>query len=102
MLLPRRNLSGKTLLLTAVMGTLGFGAVRGVPFYGQILHANGPRPSFEVASIRPSPPDEEGRNFSGPGGQADSFTVRGMTIKKLVSYAYGIGYDGELSGGPRW
>jgi uncharacterized protein (TIGR03435 family) len=101
-MLPRLNLRGKALLLPTVMGTFAFGAVRGVPFYGQILQANGPRPSFEVASVRPSPPDEEGRNFSGPGGQTDSFRVRGMTIKKLVSYAYGIGYDGELSGGPKW
>ena len=102
MLLPGLNLGWKTLLLAVVMGMFAFGAVRGVPCYGQILHANGPRPSFEVASIRPSPPDEEGRNFIGPGGHADSFRVRGVTIKKLISYAYGLGYDGELSGGPKW
>ena len=54
-MLPGLNLRGKTLLLSSVMGTIAFGAVRGVLFYGQILQANRPRPWFEVASIRPSP-----------------------------------------------
>jgi uncharacterized protein (TIGR03435 family) len=69
-----------------------------VPVWGQLLHASGERPSFAVASIRPSSPDEVGHGGSGVGRFAES----AKTVKELIMYAYGMGYDGELSGGPRW
>jgi uncharacterized protein (TIGR03435 family) len=64
----------------------------------QLLHASGERPSFAVASIRPSSPDEVGHGGSGVGRFAES----AKTVKELIMYAYGMGYDGELVGGPRW
>jgi uncharacterized protein (TIGR03435 family) len=80
-----------------LLGTLPFALVR--PIHGQLLHPAGTRPSFAVASIRPSSPDEVGPSHM---TKADSFTARAMTLKELISYAYGIGYDRELSGGPGW
>jgi bla regulator protein BlaR1 len=64
----------------------------------QLLHASGARPSFAVASIRPSSPDELGHGGSGVGRFAES----AKTVKELIMYAYGMGYEGELVGGPRW
>lgn len=68
------------------------------PARAQVLHASGPRPSFEVASIRPSPPDEQPGRMVGP----DRFVARVTTVKEMLMYAYGLGFDGELSGGPHW
>jgi bla regulator protein blaR1 len=48
--------------IAAAFGLLAFttpgasGIVRMIPIYGQILHASGPLPSFEVATIRPWKP----------------------------------------------
>jgi uncharacterized protein (TIGR03435 family) len=64
----------------------------------QLLHASGARPSFAVASIRPSSPDEMGHGGSGVGRYAEAAT----TVRELIKYAYGMGYEGELVGGPRW
>jgi uncharacterized protein (TIGR03435 family) len=70
-----------------------------IQIHGQILHATGPRPSFAVASIRPSPPDD---NIARRDFRADSFTTEAMTLKQIISYAYGLSFDQELSGGPGW
>jgi bla regulator protein BlaR1 len=98
---------GRKLVLTvlgfaAVAGPMAFGVMRMIPMYGQILHATGPRPSFEVASIRPVRPDEQGGNIYGYSGRPDSYSVRGVTIRNLIFYAYGIGFAPEFSGGPKW
>jgi bla regulator protein BlaR1 len=70
-----------------------------IPICGQILHATGPRPSFAVASIRPSQPDN---NIARRDFRADSFITQAMTLKQIISYAYGLSFDQELSGGPGW
>ena len=64
----------------------------------QVLRATGARPSFEVASIRASAPDER----PGRTTEADRFVAKATTVKEMVMYAYGLGFDGELSGGPHW
>jgi bla regulator protein blaR1 len=75
---------------------------------GQILHANGPLPSFEVATIK--------RNLSGSGpamigaaGHAapkDRFIATNMPIKGLICWAFGGTSiplpNNEVSGGPSW
>src|ERR1700733_11111298 len=88
MALRRANLMEK--LLWLVVWVVGV-----VPVWGQLLHASGGRPSFAVASIWPRSPGEGG---AGGGWFADSE----KTVKELIMYAYGMGYDGELVGGPRW
>jgi uncharacterized protein (TIGR03435 family) len=66
---------------------------------GQVLHASGARPSFAVASVRPS---EHGNDLSMHDVRADSFMARGMTLREIVLFAYGIVFDHEISGGPAW
>jgi len=82
-------------LLLLVVGWLAVN----VQGYGQMLHATGARTSFEVASVKPSRPDEQDRGFVVQPGR---FTARGTTVKRLILYAYGIVSDQEFSGGPKW
>jgi beta-lactamase regulating signal transducer with metallopeptidase domain len=55
-----RKIMLATFVFLAISAPVTFGIVRMIPLYGQILHASGPLPSFEVASVRPwkSPPAE--------------------------------------------
>jgi bla regulator protein BlaR1 len=54
---------------------------------------------FEVASIKPSRADDKMRSlFMQPG----KFTTEGETVKDVISFAYGIRSDNQLSGGPSW
>lgn len=57
------------------------------------------RLTFEVASIRPSPPDEVGVFFRPLGG--GGLRVTGATLKNLIFYAYGV-REFLVSGGPGW
>lgn len=65
----------------------------------QILHVQGSQPSFAVASIRPSQPEEA---FNTHTIRADSFRGRAMTVKQLVAFAYGIAFEDQVLGGPGW
>jgi uncharacterized protein (TIGR03435 family) len=57
------------------------------------------QPSFEVASIKPSAPDDRIIGmFTNPGGR---ITVTLYTLKMLIHDAYGV-QDFQISGGPRW
>lgn len=73
----------------------------------QILHNDGPLPSFEVVSIKPSQPGSGTFiGAAGHGAPADRFLVRDMSIKKLISWAYAgsslpLPLD-QVSGGPDW
>jgi uncharacterized protein (TIGR03435 family) len=55
-------------------------------------------PSFEVASVKPSPADARFDMRPEPGGR---FTARSITIKLLITVAYDA-QDYQLSGGPGW
>jgi uncharacterized protein (TIGR03435 family) len=58
-----------------------------------------PRPSFEVASIKPSNSADRRPMFRGqPGGRV---TVANFTVKSLIRAAYSI-KDFQISGGPGW
>jgi uncharacterized protein (TIGR03435 family) len=81
------------------LGVTAFTLLRLTPIHAQVLRATGPRPSFAVASIRPSKPDDD---FSRRDFRTDSFTAHAMTLKQIISYAYGLTFDQELSGGPGW
>ena len=101
--LERLTFCGKlavaTFCFTAIAGPVAFGIVRMIPAYGQLLHPSGARPSFAVATIRQSRPDEP---WPGRVVQADSFLAKALTLKEIIFYAYGIQFNSELSGGPKW
>jgi bla regulator protein blaR1 len=69
--------------------------------YGGLLHATAARPSFEVATIRPSAPNPELR-LRGITMRPDGIKIQGDSIKDVIEFAYAIPSDNELSGGPDW
>ena len=57
--------------------------------------------SFEVATIKPSDPNEVGGRL---GFNEDRFMTTGQTVKSLMKFAYNLnfGTDQLISGGPSW
>jgi bla regulator protein blaR1 len=101
---------------------VAFGMVRIVPLFAQILHPNGPLPSFEVATIKPSqglkmtmgapPPGEKvisqmvfsvGSSAKTPAPPSDRVSLV-ATPGLLISMAYNIPAlsKGRILGGPDW
>jgi bla regulator protein BlaR1 len=79
--------------LTAISAPIAFGVVRMIPLYGQMIHATGPLPSYEVATIKPV--DE----FAAP--QAGQMRT---TIKDYILNSYGMSSlaQYQIEGGPAW
>ena len=55
-------------------------------------------PAFEVATIKPSPPDATGYSFSL--GTRD-FAAKNRTVQDLIEFAYQV-RDRQISGAPSW
>ena len=55
-------------------------------------------PSYEIATIKLSPPDQKGKGFGGPPGQ---FLTRNTTLDDLMMFAYKI-HTKQLVNGPTW
>ena len=97
------SLSKKILLaaagMAAVAGPLVFGILNAAPSRAQMPEPAGPRPAFEVASIKPSDPSARGTSQRiAPGGR---YTAQNITVRLLIEHAYNI-RDFQLSGGPDW
>jgi len=99
MLTQRQDWQRKLLRLAI----LAAGFAGAIPMHAQILHESGPLPSFEVVSVRPNPTGEGPTTF-GPARtvRPDRFEMKSATVKEMITYAYGIAFDRELSGGPGW
>jgi bla regulator protein blaR1 len=105
--------TGKKLMLaafalSAVAGPVAFGLMQDAPQSSQILHATGPLPSFEVATIKP---DDSASNpvffgAAGHGAPMDRFVATNVSVRKLMGWAYAGNSlplpDYEISGGPAW
>jgi len=110
--------------LLAIAAPVAFGIVRVVSVHAQILHANGPLPSFEVATVKPwqrppappppapsestAPPKPVGPARIAPGNGGGQRTDRVHTIlpaQLLIAFAYNVpfGFEGKrVLGGPEW
>jgi bla regulator protein BlaR1 len=105
----------------AIAVPVAFGIVRMIPLQGQILHAAGPLPSFEVATIKPwvrpapPPPPPEGTPDTRPkpparvapgngGGQATDRVHMITSTRWLIGAAYNVpfGFESRIEGGPDW
>jgi uncharacterized protein (TIGR03435 family) len=87
----------------SVAAPVAFGVVRLIPLSAQVLHSNGPRPSFEVATIKPlegAPPPMPG----GPPPMPDDEVRLFANTRILISMAYNVqGFaKSEIVGGPAW
>jgi uncharacterized protein (TIGR03435 family) len=56
------------------------------------------QPAYEVASIKPSPPDQPGTHMS---NDASRLMLHNATLKYCIQTAYRL-QDFQLSGGPKW
>jgi hypothetical protein len=56
-----------------------------------------PQASFEVASIKPSRPDDQRHNWNSCG---DSVSIENYTLRRLIRTAYGLKSDSQVLGGP--
>jgi uncharacterized protein (TIGR03435 family) len=105
---------GKKLLLLAlasgvVAGPLAFGLMQEASQTDRILHATGPLPSFEVASIKLNHSGSGFATFGVPGMLApkDRFIATNTTIKGLILWAWAPGTtrplpEDQVVGGPSW
>jgi uncharacterized protein (TIGR03435 family) len=76
-----------------------------LPAKAQILHANGPLPSFEVATIKPDKDGGKALGFKlGVARPADVVGVINVTARELIKIAYDLPFaaTGRVLGGPGW
>jgi uncharacterized protein (TIGR03435 family) len=65
------------------------------------LMAADAKPTFEVATIKPSRPDQPGQSILVGRGGGNTFTTTNTTLADLIIFAYGI-HARQLTGGPSW
>jgi uncharacterized protein (TIGR03435 family) len=56
-------------------------------------------PAIEVATIKPSRPDDRGRKLH---TVADRITIENFSLKELITYAYDLKDNSQVLGGPEW
>jgi uncharacterized protein (TIGR03435 family) len=79
-------------------------AVLGVPFAAsQAQQRDGAaaieKPSFEVASIKPSKPGEGNHDWN---SNSDRVTIANYSLRDLIASAYNLKSDSQVLGGPNW
>lgn len=60
---------------------------------------SGQKVTFEVASIKPSPPGATGEDWDSGGGRV---TIKAYSLRKLIQAAYDLKSDAEVIGGADW
>jgi uncharacterized protein (TIGR03435 family) len=100
-------IGGAGWIVVAAAVLLGLGSM---PLVGQAAQdtAAGPEPSkmmavnahpeFEVATIKPSDPNNDGVDFRNEGRHVSTHNT---TVIALISYAYGV-HGKQIAGGPEW
>jgi bla regulator protein blaR1 len=90
--------------LMAIAVAFAFGSAHGTSGSAQEAiqssATNSPAYKFEVATIRPSRPSNDG----GGGFEGDAFRVRNFPLKQIIKLAYGIYIQGDrlIEGSPSW
>ena len=59
------------------------------------------KPSFEVATIKPSNPDTPGQSITVGRGGGNSFATQNTPLSELIKFAYGV-HGKQVTGGPSW
>jgi uncharacterized protein (TIGR03435 family) len=86
----------------AVLGILAVGVSRSTFIAAQQTPGTAradQRPSFEVASIKPTKPDD---NDHGWHSNSDRVTIEGYSLRDLIISAYGLKSASQVLGGPDW
>lgn len=93
-----RKVSQPTIRAAFLAMSLALGLVNAVPLHGQLLHADGPLPSFEVATIRPGHPDDKLRFRMAPA----ELNIENASITDLIRFAYAVKSSAQLPKSPHW
>ena len=56
-------------------------------------------PSFEVAAIKPSKPDDRSHSWN---SSIARVSIENYTLRRLIRVAYGLKSDSQVLGGPKW
>jgi uncharacterized protein (TIGR03435 family) len=98
------SLRAGILVLSALVATLSYAQT--APTRSATLStANDalPSPSFDVATIKPSPASGPGpANWVGIRNDADGIDAQFTTLSMLIQLAYGLRSTDQVSGGPEW
>jgi uncharacterized protein (TIGR03435 family) len=65
------------------------------------LMAADAKPTFDVATIKPSNPDQPGQSILVGRGGGNLFTTTNSTLKDLIVFGYGL-HPRQVVGGPSW
>ena len=100
----RRRLSLGAKVAIAAAATLAaavpvvLGTTKILPIYAEILKPNGPLPSFEEVTIKPSQPDARGKGFNTQGRHLQTMNT---SVSDLVRFAYDV-EQRQVEGLPGW
>ena len=98
---PAKKLSLSRKVLVAVMGTVAFsapliaGLIVAARISAQLLQSNGPRPSFEVATIKPSLSSVYDLSLA-----EERFTAQGFSLDRMVRFAYNVKTGNQIENLP--
>lgn len=73
----------------------------GESFFAQTAAKERPAPTFDVASIHPSPPSLDGHNHIWNDIHESHFRTGNLCIRDLIQYAYNLPKS-QILGGPSW
>jgi uncharacterized protein (TIGR03435 family) len=59
------------------------------------------KPTFEVATIKPSNPDTPGQGLNVGRGGGNAFTTLNLPVVELIKFAYAV-HGKQVTGGPAW
>ena len=101
----RLSLSRKLLLGAAGLAAIAVPMFAGLSFadwslaQSQAVDFGNRQVKFEVASIKPSSPEEQGDSWNSTGSV---FSVKNYDLRRLIREAYGLKSDAQVLGGPAW
>jgi len=88
---------GSAILVVLLNGFLSVGS--GISQQAASAPSGTTSPGVEVATIKPSRPDERGRKLH---PSTDRITIENFTLKELIAYAYDLEDNSQVLGGPDW
>lgn len=93
-----KKLSLTTISATFLAASLAVALISPAPLHAQLLHPDGPLPSFEVATIRPGHPDDKLRFRMAPA----ELNVENASVTDLIRFAYAVKSTAQLPKSPHW
>jgi bla regulator protein blaR1 len=94
-----RKLLVVTMGAVAISAPLAAGLVDAARISAQLLQASGPRPSFEVATVKPSQSSAEVYDLR---LSQERLTAEAIPLDRLIRFAYNVKSDNQMENVPSW